>query len=106
MPAAGLIAAFIALISWGIGDFSIQRAVRGVGSTTALFAIAAFGTVALLPFAWQSIPAIIASSQIVGVIALVALLGVLWNKEKLQRHQYAGMVLAIAAAVVLAAVSG
>ncbi len=39
-------------------------------------------------------------------VALAAFLGVVWNKEKLQRHQYAGMILAIAAAIVLAAVSG
>lgn len=45
------------------------------------------------------------AAMVESYIALAALLGVVWNKEKLQRHQYAGMILAIAAAIVLAAVS-
>lgn len=72
MPASGLIAAFVALISWGIGDFSIQRAVRGVGSTVALFGISAFGVVALFPFAWKSIPVIFVSQQVWTLLALAA----------------------------------
>lgn len=72
MPASGLFAAFVALISWGIGDFSVQRAVRGVGSTVALFAISAFGTVVLLPFAWKSIPTIFVSQQAWILLALAA----------------------------------
>lgn len=71
-PALGLIAVLVALVSWGFGDFSIQRAVRGVGATVALFAITAFGMIVPLPFAWRSIPTIIASPYICGMLALAA----------------------------------
>jgi uncharacterized membrane protein len=39
-------------------------------------------------------------------IALGALLGILLNRERLQRHQYAGIVVTLIAAIILAAISG
>lgn len=63
MPAAdkgmtlGLIFACIALLSWGIGDFLIQRSTRRFGDAIALFFITAFASIILLPFVagelWQ-----------------------------------------------------
>lgn len=47
---AGILFAFIALISWGFGDFFIQRTTRIVGSWKALFLIGIVGLVGLLPF--------------------------------------------------------
>lgn len=51
----GILFALGSLFGWAFGDFYIQRATRVVGSIRALFYIAAFGTVALLPFVWNEI---------------------------------------------------
>jgi drug/metabolite transporter (DMT)-like permease len=53
---AGIIAAFLAFLAWGFGDFAIQRSVRRVGAVPALFFIGIFGLVGLLPFVWQDLP--------------------------------------------------
>ena len=52
----GIIAAIIALLAWGFGDFFIQRAIRAIGSYGALFFIGAFGAVFFLPFIWSKVP--------------------------------------------------
>lgn len=46
----GLGFAFLAIISWGVGDFLIQKSARRFGDWLALFFITAFATVALTPF--------------------------------------------------------
>jgi uncharacterized membrane protein len=52
----GIILAIIAMLSWGIGDFLIQRSTRAIGNWETLFVITAFGAVVLLPFVWSDIP--------------------------------------------------
>ena len=52
----GIIAALIALISWGFGDFFIQRSIRNIGALGALFFIGIFGSVMLLPIVWTRLP--------------------------------------------------
>jgi drug/metabolite transporter (DMT)-like permease len=49
----GIIFALIALVSWGVGDFLIQRSTRKFGDWVSLFYIEIFATVALLPFVFQ-----------------------------------------------------
>lgn len=51
----GIFFALLALASWGIGDFLIQRSARKFGDWIALFYITAFASVALLPFVWRDI---------------------------------------------------
>lgn len=68
MPIAGTFFALAALVSWGFGDFFIQRATRRIGIVNALFFIAATGGVVLLPFVWREIPGLFSSP---GDIALV-----------------------------------
>ena len=53
---AGILAAFLAFLAWGFGDFAIQRSVRRVGAVAALFFIGLFGLVGLLPFVWEDLP--------------------------------------------------
>lgn len=53
---AGILAAFLAFLAWGFGDFAIQRSVRHVGAVPALFFIGIFGLVGLLPFVWNDLP--------------------------------------------------
>ncbi len=53
----GILLAFTALLSWGLGDFLIQRSARQFGNWVALFYITAFGAIVLLPFVWQDLAA-------------------------------------------------
>lgn len=52
----GIILAIVAMLSWGVGDFLIQKSTRSLGNWETLFVITAFGTVVLLPFVWHSLP--------------------------------------------------
>lgn len=51
----GILFALGALVGWALGDFSIQRAVRAVGSVRSLFYIGAVGAIGILPFVWTEI---------------------------------------------------
>ncbi|MFA6588634.1 MAG: EamA family transporter [Patescibacteria group bacterium] len=64
-PLAGLLAAFIAFLAWGFGDFAIQRSVRAVGAVPALFFIGTFGLFGLLPFVWSDISLFFRQSNLV-----------------------------------------
>lgn len=55
MHILGIIFAFGALLSWGIGDFFIQKSARAVGTWKALFYIGVPGTIILLPFVYQEL---------------------------------------------------
>jgi drug/metabolite transporter (DMT)-like permease len=46
----GILLALTALISWGLGDFLIQRSARKFGDWVALFYVTAFGAIVLFPF--------------------------------------------------------
>ncbi len=54
----GIFFSVIALLSWGVGDFLIQRSARKVGGWEALFFITALATVVLLPFVWHELPSL------------------------------------------------
>ena len=59
----GILFAFIALFSWGIGDFLIQKSTRKFGNWQTLFYICVFSVFALFPFVYND-------------------LGVLWENPK------------------------
>lgn len=59
----GILFALGALISWGVGDFLIQRSARKFGDGIALFFITAIGAIALLPFVWHDIPSMLTVSR-------------------------------------------
>src|SRR3989344_3880433 len=69
---AGILFAFIALVSWGFGDFFIQRTVRVVGSWRALFFIGIVGLVGLLPFVKNDLVSLSGAN-----LLLLSLLGVI-----------------------------
>ncbi|MBP7832068.1 MAG: DMT family transporter [Candidatus Pacebacteria bacterium] len=52
----GIILAIVAMLSWGVGDFLIQKSTRSLGNWETLFVITAFGAVVLLPFVWSDLP--------------------------------------------------
>ena len=45
-----ILAAFLAMLCWGFGDFLIQRSTRKIGDVETLFFIGIIGSVILLPF--------------------------------------------------------
>src|SRR3989344_1927258 len=51
-----ILAAFGAMVCWGIGDFLIQRSTRKFGNVEALAFIGTIGSIGLLPFILQEIP--------------------------------------------------
>ena len=59
----GIILAIVAMLSWGIGDFLIQRFVRSIGNMETLFVITGFGTLVLLPFVWNDIPLLFTNTE-------------------------------------------
>lgn len=59
----GILFAIIALFSWGIGDFLIQKSTRKFGDWLALFYICAFSTVMLFPFIYLDLGAVMANPK-------------------------------------------
>ena len=53
--ATGVLFALVALISWGVGDFLIQRTSRLIGSAKALFCTGIVGFVCLTPFIFEQV---------------------------------------------------
>ncbi len=51
----GILLALVALFSWGLGDFLIQRSARKFGDWVALFYITAFASVVLFPFVYKDV---------------------------------------------------
>lgn len=62
-PLLGVIAALIAMLSWGFGDFAIQRSVRKVGTPETIFFIGILGMIVLTPIVWDRIPNVTASPR-------------------------------------------
>ena len=51
----GILFALAALLSWGLGDFLIQRSARKFGDWIALLYITAFGSIVLFPFVYRDL---------------------------------------------------
>lgn len=56
MAYLGIIFALVALASWGLGDFFIQRTSRKIGIVDAMFVIDFVAAIVLLPFVWNELP--------------------------------------------------
>jgi uncharacterized membrane protein len=72
----GIIAAFVAMAAWGIGDFFIQRSTRKIGDWETLFLITFFGCLVLLPFVYKDIPTVLSlgtKNILILVVAGIAL---------------------------------
>lgn len=81
----GILLAITALLSWGLGDFLIQRSVRKFGDWEALFYITAFGSVILFPFVYKDLGnALHTHAVLLWIASLVILLAALLNFEALR----------------------
>ncbi len=70
----GILLAITALLSWGLGDFLIQRSARRFGDWIALFYITAFGSLVLFPFVYRDLGAAFEAHSLVLWIASAAIL--------------------------------
>ncbi len=59
----GILFALIALLSWGVGDFLIQRSTRRLGDLNALLCITLFAGIVLFPFIAHDIPALFTTAH-------------------------------------------
>jgi len=86
----GIILAFVALFSWGFGDFFIQKTTRLVGSFRALFFIGFVGFLALFPFVINDLPNLTTPDiTLLVVLGIVVLFGALFDFEALRQGKIA-----------------
>lgn len=80
-----IIAAFIAFLMWGLGDFFIQKSVKKVGALAAFFWISFIGGMALLPWVVNDLPPILANRQLLTLLLITSVIsfagGVLFLKS-------------------------
>lgn len=76
------------MVSWGFGDFYIQRSTRKVGDWETLFLITLFGVVILFPFVWHELPAFFRglepASWIIGAAGIFLFVAALLEFEALK----------------------
>ncbi len=68
----GIALAFVAMLSWGVGDFFIQRSARKVGDWESLFFVSFFGALFLSPFAYKN--SLLLISHYSNVLSIILLL--------------------------------
>ncbi|MBI4086695.1 DMT family transporter [Candidatus Kaiserbacteria bacterium] len=86
----GILFAFVALISWGFGDFFIQQTIRAIGSWKSLFFIGATGFVALFPFVYDDLFVLDAMDLLLlCVLGIVVLFTTLFDFEALREGKIA-----------------
>jgi drug/metabolite transporter (DMT)-like permease len=82
----GLIFAFIALVSWGFGDFFIQKTTRVIGSWKALFFIGLVGLVGLFPFIINDLASLTGTNfLLLGLLGVVVIFASLFDFEALRQ---------------------
>ncbi len=70
----GLIFAFLAMFSWGVGDFLIQRSARRFGSWIAIFLITVSAAFVLFPFIYKELPFLFTNVKSLIILFLASLL--------------------------------
>ena len=86
----GILFALIALVSWGFGDFFIQKTTRVVGSWKALFFIGVVGLVGLFPFVKNDLASLnSANFLLLGLLGGVVVFAALFDFEALRQGKIA-----------------
>jgi drug/metabolite transporter (DMT)-like permease len=67
----GIGLAFISMLAWGLGDFTIQKSAKKLGDWETLFFIDLIGMIMLIPFVWKGLIGLI-SDPTVDVLILVS----------------------------------
>lgn len=82
----GILFALIALVSWGFGDFFIQKTTRAVGSWKALFFIGIVGLIGLFPFVKNDLTTLnSANFLLLGLLGIVIVFAALFDFEALRQ---------------------
>lgn len=68
----GILAALGALLSWGVGDFLIQRSARKFGDWVPLTCITALAALLLLPLVWRDLSAVFIDSRSLIVLLITS----------------------------------
>ncbi|MEK7641705.1 MAG: DMT family transporter [Patescibacteria group bacterium] len=68
----GILLSIVAMLSWGFGDFLIQKNTRKIGNWETLFFITFFGAVVLLPFCFREVIAVLSDLGNGGMTLLIA----------------------------------
>ncbi|MFA5796491.1 MAG: EamA family transporter [Candidatus Woesearchaeota archaeon] len=85
MILSAILLAFGAMLSWGIGDFLIQRSTRKIGNVEALAWIGIIGTIGLLPFAIHDFSMITKDTLILlGSLGVLVFIAAIFNFEALK----------------------
>lgn len=90
--ALGILAAAIAMVCWGFGDFLIQKFARRIGDWESLFYISIFGTIVIFPFIYGQLPALIGSMKEMALMlctSVVLLIAALLDFEALKKGKIA-----------------
>jgi drug/metabolite transporter (DMT)-like permease len=66
----GILAAVVAMIGWGVGDFLMQKSARRIGDWESLFYVSLFGLIALFPFIYGQLHLLLLDLK--GLVLLVA----------------------------------
>ncbi|MFA5793430.1 MAG: hypothetical protein WC897_06265, partial [Candidatus Gracilibacteria bacterium] len=88
----GILFAFGALLCWGFGDFFIQKSTRAIGIWKSLFFIGASGIVAIFPFIFDQLGALLREPRHLAILSLagiVVLFTALFEFESLRRGKLA-----------------
>ena len=86
----GILFAFIALVSWGFGDFFIQKTTRVVGSWNVLFFIGIVGLIGLFPFVKNDLASLNNSNLLLlGLLGVVVVFAALFDFEALRQGKIA-----------------
>ena len=88
----GILALLAAVISWGFGDFSIQRATRAFGDVRTLIFIGLAGIIGLLPFVYDEIGALFHDTSrllLLSVTGLVIFAAAMLDFEALRQGKIA-----------------
>ncbi|MDZ4230023.1 MAG: EamA family transporter, partial [Candidatus Veblenbacteria bacterium] len=88
----GILAALGALLSWGFGDFSIQRATRAFGDVRTLIFIGLAGIIGLFPFVYDEIVPLLADRGrmlLLVVTGLVVFVAAILDFEALKQGKIA-----------------
>jgi drug/metabolite transporter (DMT)-like permease len=90
---AGIIAAFLAMLCWGAGDFFIQKNVRKIGNIEALALIGAIGTAGLFPFVLKDLPLLSSSNNLYLLLALgiITFVAAIFDFEALRKGKLSVM---------------
>lgn len=70
----GILFALVALVSWGVGDFLMQKSSRAFGNWVAIFFITTFGAVAMFPFVHNEVRSLLSSGRGLPLLLLTSII--------------------------------